>query len=97
MTEHWTKYGRNFYTRYDYEGVESKKADKVIQTLLKKQGEIAQARIPPPNSKGRNAAAQCNKFRRTESSLYIANLTLYSATVCFSLLMHASNHILSSH
>ena len=44
MKEHWQQYGRNFYTRYDYEGVESEKADKVIQTLLSKQGEITQVR-----------------------------------------------------
>ena len=42
VKEHWQQYGRNFYTRYDYEGVESEKADKVIQTLLSKQGEITQ-------------------------------------------------------
>ena len=44
MKEHWQQYGRNFYTRYDYEGVESKKADKVMKTLLSKQGEITQVR-----------------------------------------------------
>lgn len=44
VKEHWQQYGRNFYTRYDYEGVESEKADKVIQTLLSKQGEITQVR-----------------------------------------------------
>jgi len=42
VKEHWQQYGRNFYTRYDYEGVESEKADKVIQMLLSKQGEITQ-------------------------------------------------------
>ena len=94
MTEHWTKYGRNFYTRYDYEGVESEKADKVIQTLLKKQGEITQARISPQCIKGSDAAVYCNKFRQTKSSLYVANLPLacYSAAVCLSLLLHASHH-----
>jgi phosphoglucomutase len=42
VKEHWAKYGRNFYTRYDYENVESEKADKVMQTLLGKMGEITQ-------------------------------------------------------
>ena len=28
--EHWNKFGRNFFSRYDYEGVESDKAEKVI-------------------------------------------------------------------
>ena len=37
VKEHWAKYGRNFYTRYDYENVESDKADAVMKTLLDKQ------------------------------------------------------------
>lgn len=45
MKEHWAKYGRNFYTRYDYENVESAKADKVISTLKSKIGEITQVRL----------------------------------------------------
>jgi phosphoglucomutase len=39
---HWAKYGRNYYTRYDYEGVESEKADKVMSLLESKMGEITQ-------------------------------------------------------
>lgn len=42
VKEHWAKYGRNFYTRYDYENVETEKADKVMQTLKGKIGEITQ-------------------------------------------------------
>jgi phosphoglucomutase len=41
---HWAKYGRNFYTRYDYENVESEKADAVMNLLRGKQGEITQVR-----------------------------------------------------
>ena len=37
VKEHWAKYGRNYYTRYDYEGVESDKADAVMKHLLSKQ------------------------------------------------------------
>lgn len=43
---HWAKYGRNFYTRYDYENVETEKADAVMKLLRSKQGEITQARVP---------------------------------------------------
>lgn len=46
VKEHWAAYGRNFYTRYDYEGVESDKADAVMSLLKSKQGEITQARAP---------------------------------------------------
>ncbi|KAK9811703.1 hypothetical protein WJX72_008702 [[Myrmecia] bisecta] len=31
--EHWKKFGRNFFSRYDYEGVESEKADKMVEHL----------------------------------------------------------------
>ncbi len=37
VKEHWAKYGRNYYTRYDYEGVESDKADAVMKHLIGKQ------------------------------------------------------------
>jgi phosphoglucomutase len=41
---HWATYGRNYYTRYDYEGVESEKADAVMATLRAKIGEVTQVR-----------------------------------------------------
>lgn len=31
--EHWSKYGRHYYSRYDYEGVESEKANSMIAAL----------------------------------------------------------------
>ena len=37
VKEHWAKYGRNYYTRYDYEGVDSDKADAVMKHLIAKQ------------------------------------------------------------
>ena len=37
VKEFWAKYGRNYYTRYDYEGVESDKADAVMKHLIGKQ------------------------------------------------------------
>lgn len=33
MTAHWEEYGRNFFTRYDYEEVESDKANAVMAHL----------------------------------------------------------------
>lgn len=44
VKEHWAKYGRNYYTRYDYEGMESDKADAVMKHLISKQGEVSQVR-----------------------------------------------------
>ena len=31
--EHWGKFGRNFFSRYDYEGVESEKAANVMNQV----------------------------------------------------------------
>lgn len=39
--EHWKKYGRNYYCRYDYEGVETEKADEMMAVLVKKLPEMA--------------------------------------------------------
>lgn len=40
VKEHWAKYGRNYYTRYDYEGVDSDKADAVMKHLISKQVQL---------------------------------------------------------
>jgi phosphoglucomutase len=31
---HWAEFGRNFYSRYDYEGLETEKADLVFQRIV---------------------------------------------------------------
>ncbi len=36
VKEHWSIYGRNYYSRHDYEGVESDRADKLITELRAK-------------------------------------------------------------
>ena len=41
---HWATYGRNYYTRYDYEGVDAEKADAVMGLLKAKMGEVTQIR-----------------------------------------------------
>ena len=33
VREHWAKYGRNFYSRYDYEGIPTEAANGVMQHL----------------------------------------------------------------
>jgi len=32
-TEHWKEYGRNYYARYDYEGVDKPKAEEMIAKM----------------------------------------------------------------
>jgi phosphoglucomutase len=34
---HWAEYGRNYYARYDYEGVEKDAADKMMAAMVEKQ------------------------------------------------------------
>jgi len=43
VTNHWAKYGRHFYCRYDYEGVDSDDANQVMDTIREKfvDGDIA--------------------------------------------------------
>lgn len=36
VTKHWQSYGRNYYCRYDYEGVDSHKANAVLDHLRNK-------------------------------------------------------------
>ncbi len=33
VSEHWQKFGRNYYSRHDYEGVDSAAAEQVLQTV----------------------------------------------------------------
>lgn len=36
VTRHWAKYGRHYYCRYDYEGVDSNDANKVMDMIREK-------------------------------------------------------------
>merc|ERR1711862_672702 len=38
--EHWKKYGRNYYARYDYEGVDKAKAEGMMKAMLDKSGTL---------------------------------------------------------
>merc|ERR1719331_3023462 len=37
--EHWQTYGRNYYARYDYEGVDKAKAEAMMTAMSEKLGE----------------------------------------------------------
>ena len=39
--EHWTKFGRNFYSRHDYEAINSEAANGLMANLRAKLGELA--------------------------------------------------------
>jgi len=38
--EHWKKYGRNYYARYDYEGVDKAKAEDMMKMMSDKSGTL---------------------------------------------------------
>merc|ERR1712139_755625 len=38
--EHWKKYGRNYYARYDYEGVDKPKAEEMMKMMADKAGTL---------------------------------------------------------
>ena len=39
IKEHWVEYGRNYYQRYDYEGLETEHAVEIFKLLDKRMGE----------------------------------------------------------
>lgn len=41
VQEHWNKYGRNYYSRHDYEGVDKNKAEQVMDNLTEMLGTLA--------------------------------------------------------
>merc|ERR1719473_1642939 len=38
--EHWKEYGRNYYARYDYEGVDKAKAEEMMKMMSDKSGKL---------------------------------------------------------
>merc|ERR1719215_496548 len=38
--EHWKEYGRNYYARYDYEGVDKPKAEEMMKIMADKAGKL---------------------------------------------------------
>ena len=60
MLEHWTKYGRNFYSRYDYEGLPTEAAQGVMQHLKDNFSALDGARF------GKYAVKFCDDFSYTD-------------------------------
>jgi phosphoglucomutase len=60
VSTHWQQYGRNYYSRHDYEGVNSKKADSLMEAL--------RARLPSlPGSKlGGREVSYADDFSYTD-------------------------------
>jgi phosphoglucomutase len=49
MADHWAQYGRNYYSRHDYEGIDAARADAMMATLRTKLsglvGQVVQGKI----------------------------------------------------
>ena len=45
VTSHWASYGRNYYSRYDYEGVDSGKANAVLNHIRSQFGSLPGAKF----------------------------------------------------
>merc|ERR1712238_304750 len=45
VTAHWKKYGRNYYCRWDFEGVEKPKAEAMMDKMRSEFGEYAGKKI----------------------------------------------------
>lgn len=45
MTDHWGRFGRNYYSRHDYEAVESDAADAMMQALRERLADLAGERF----------------------------------------------------
>ena len=60
VKEHWQIYGRNFYSRHDYENIESDRANTLMDNLRKKQTNLAGQKF------GSYEVAFCDDFSYTD-------------------------------
>jgi len=60
LTDHWSKFGRNYYSRHDYEGVDSAAATQVLQNVRDQF-----TSLPGTQLAGRNVAS-CDDFSYTD-------------------------------
>jgi len=43
--EHWKEYGRNYYARYDYEGVDKPKSEEMMKAMADKAGQLVGQKV----------------------------------------------------
>ena len=53
MADHWARYGRNYYARHDYEGIDSAAADALMAELRAQAAEPARHRRRRPHASSR--------------------------------------------
>lgn len=60
VTEHWALYGRNFYTRHDYEGVDAKRAGDMMEYLRSRFEKLS------GDNFGNRIVKECDDFLYTD-------------------------------
>jgi len=60
VAEHWAKYGRNFYSRHDYEGVDAQQAQALMENLYNKFSQLKGKIF------GANIVDYCDDFSYTD-------------------------------
>ncbi|XP_065834159.1 phosphoglucomutase-1-like isoform X1 [Oscarella lobularis] len=66
VNSHWTKYGRNFFTRYDYEGVESVGANEMMEklrTIVANPADVIGKEFAGKDDNRRYTLSACDDFR----------------------------------
>ena len=86
MRRHWTEYGRNFYCRYDYEGVDKDKATAVMTHLVNSF----------PSLPGRKLCGGKYEVSIVTESIIVMSLTLPSRMDRSRRRMNSSTWILST-
>ena len=70
VRHHWERYGRNYYTRYDYEAVDAEKAAAMVEHLLARRDEFRAAghgkANPQPVGPAGYALAMVDEFEYTD-------------------------------
>ena len=60
VQDHWARYGRNYYSRHDYEGLDSARAEQVMETLQQAMPAL------PGREYGATRVAYCDDFSYTD-------------------------------
>ncbi len=60
VREHWARFGRNFYSRHDYEGIDGARAEKLMEGLRRRLPELAGQRF------GERIVASADDFAYTD-------------------------------
>lgn len=60
VNQHWAKYGRHYYSRHDYEGVDSEQAHALMQHVIEQFDSL------PKQSFGAHTISHCDEFSYTD-------------------------------